>query len=73
MTDIIPVKLIITYKKDGTIKSQVLQYRIRENGKVKGEFRTMDVKDGIGELETQSILTAAIIHARIGEKIDVAD
>ncbi|MDD4980707.1 MAG: hypothetical protein PHC54_05515 [Candidatus Omnitrophica bacterium] len=68
--EIIPYRLVVTYNDEGSVKSSILQYRIREDGKMdERKFYTMSVNNGIEPAKLQSISAASISHVEKGEKI----
>lgn len=69
MKEIIPVKLITTLNKDGTVKDSILQYQISIDGAVENKFYTMGVKAGINITDLGKVITDSISHAATGEKI----
>ena len=70
MKEIIPHRLIITYNRDGTIQSNILQYRVKEDGVIdEGKILTMSVDKGIEQDKVQNISALGIAHVKKGEKI----
>lgn len=47
MKEIIPQKLILTFKPDGLIESSVLLYKIKVGGILDKKFFTMPISNGI--------------------------
>jgi len=69
MKEIIPVKLITTLDRDGSVKDSILQYQISVDGVVENKYYTMGVKAGIKIEDLSKIISDSVSHAETGEKI----
>lgn len=65
---IIPIKLIVEIKQDGTYNTGVLQYKVNEDG-VLSKPKTIGINNGITLDNINSVLSEAIEVAEEGEGI----
>lgn len=67
--NIIPIKQVISYDKDGKIKSNIMIYKIEIDGVTSNRIYTMNVTDGLKTEDTAKILTDSKAHVELGEGI----
>ena len=70
MKEIIPTKKIITLDDEGEFKNAVVQYRVREDGKLGRDFKTISVSEGVGLEKITQVITDSLDHVHRGEKIE---
>lgn len=64
---IIPSKLIVTIGDNGKAVDAVLQYKVRVDGAVDARFRTMNVKRGLSEVDTDTMVQRCLDRVKLGE------
>ena len=68
--EIVPHKLIISYKEDGSIDKSILLYRLREDGVLDSKkFLSVNVSNGIDIALLLELATKSKEHAEKGERI----
>jgi hypothetical protein len=70
MKEIIARKLIIDIETDGSFKTGVIQYQVKENGVVSKNFNTVTIDNGITVGEAQGVIDDSISLAEQAEGIN---
>lgn len=70
--EIIPHKQITSYDENGEVKDVILQYRIREDGKMSNQFFTKSVKNSLDLEQVNATLAAGKADVETKEGISVA-
>ena len=66
---VVPLKLIISQDGSGTITEALLQYQINDSGVISNEFKTVSVKDALGDSCINSLYATAVTSANTSEGI----
>lgn len=69
MKRILPHKLVVSFKPDGTVGSAILQYKMDVDGAVQNKFFTIGVGAALNKTVMSGIASAIKSHAEVGEKI----
>ena len=68
--EVVPSKVIVTVDEKGEVSKAIVQYRIRDNGKLSREFFTMSVKGGIDIAGVTKTVMESLDHVCVSEQIE---